>query len=303
MRIAVVGSGALGLYYGSLLQRSGNEVHFLLRRDYESIMARGLSVYSLNGDFHLAHINGYRSTHEIREVDLVLICLKTFANEHFQALVTPLVGKNTRILTLQNGLGNEELLAELFGPEKIFGGVAFICAYRGNPGTVHHVSEGKINLGPLQSEQNLGVEIIKDLFTGAGINCRVVSDLKKARWEKLVWNIPFNGTCALLQQPVNAVLAHKGSRDLISAMMSEIITAANAQQLTEKIPFSLAENMVVSSEKLGSYQPSMLIDRIEGRPLELDAIFRVPLTEAYKHGIPMLRVQTLFALLQAAVAG
>ena len=107
MRIAVVGAGALGLFYGALLQRGGNDVKFLLRRDYDDIVQGGLQVHSLDGDFHLPLVAGFRQAEEIGIVDLVVIGLKSWANDHYPELVGPLVGPATMILTLQNGLGNE----------------------------------------------------------------------------------------------------------------------------------------------------------------------------------------------------
>ena len=115
MNVAVVGAGALGLYYGAMLQHAGEDLHFLLRRDYEAIAAGGLRVYSINGNFELPRVNSYRTSEEIGVVDLVIIGLKTFANQQYAALIPPLLGKQTKILTLQNGLGNEEQLADLFG--------------------------------------------------------------------------------------------------------------------------------------------------------------------------------------------
>src|SRR5512137_65063 len=103
MRIAVIGAGALGLYYGALLQRAGNEVCFLLRRDFEAITRQGLTVRSISGDFHLDQVRGYRSPGEIGPVDLVLVGLKTFANHRLPELIPPLLGPETRVLTLQNG--------------------------------------------------------------------------------------------------------------------------------------------------------------------------------------------------------
>src|ERR1035437_6635016 len=108
MRIAIVGAGALGLYYGALLQRSGEDVHFLLRRDYDAITKQGLRIFSIDGDFTLQHVQGYRAPAEIGAVDLVLVGLKTFANNLYPELIGPLVDDGTQILTLQNGLGNEE---------------------------------------------------------------------------------------------------------------------------------------------------------------------------------------------------
>lgn len=147
MRIAVVGAGALGLYYGSMLQKGGHEVCFLLRRDLDVIPKSGLSVFSINGDFKLFPVAGYGSSEEIGMVDLVLVGLKTFANQSYRQLITPLLKDNSIILTLQNGLGNEEALAEIFGSERIMGGVAFLCSNRGEPGVVHHLGAGRIILG------------------------------------------------------------------------------------------------------------------------------------------------------------
>jgi 2-dehydropantoate 2-reductase len=297
MRIAVVGAGALGLYYGAVLQKSGHDVFFLLRSDYEVIKSDGLTVYSINGDFHLPKIKGFRTPTDIGVVDLVLVGLKTSANHLFGELITPLVGDNTLILTLQNGLGNEEMLAALFGKERILGGVAYLCSNRGKPGVVHHLGEGRILLGEYAQMDSTCTETIAACFRDAGVECRIVPDLKKARWEKLVWNIPFNGLCALTLKPVESLLKFEPTRRLITDIMEEVIHTANAQSLLKDIPASIAEKMVASSLKLGQYKPSMLIDRHEGRPLELEAIFGVPLRLAIAKGIKMPQVQQLYALL------
>ncbi|MDD2336288.1 MAG: putative 2-dehydropantoate 2-reductase [Geobacteraceae bacterium] len=298
MRIAVVGAGALGLYYGAVLQKSGNDVYFLLRSDYTAINAEGLTVYSVNGDFHLPKVKSFRSPSEIGTVDLVVVGLKTFANSSYAELITPLVGNKTQILTLQNGLGNEESLAALFGKEKILGGVAYLCSIREKPGEVRHLGEGRILLGEYSKIDSTRTEEIASRFRAAGVECRSVSDLKRARWEKLVWNIPFNGLCALMLKSVDSFLKFEPTRRLIREIMEEVITAANTQCLLKEIPLSLAEKMVASSSNLGQYKPSMLIDRLKDRPLELEAIFGIPLQIAAEKGIQMPRVQQIFALLQ-----
>ncbi len=303
MRIAVIGAGALGLFYGARLQKSGNDVHFLLRRDYEAISADGLTVNSVDGDFRLAKVNGYRTPEEMGTADLVLIGLKTFANHRYQELVGPLVGEKTIILTMQNGLGNEESLAELFDEHRILGGVAFLRSNRGIPGVVHHLGEGRVILGEYRQGETVMAEKIAPIFQAAGIECRVVPDLKRARWEKLVWNIPFNGLCALLQKPVDALLNQESTRHLIIEMMLEVIAGGNAQGLMKDIPSSFAEKLVSFSRDLGPYKPSMLIDRLEGRQLEIEAIFHKPLQAAEKLGIRMPRVETVSALLQSAENG
>ncbi len=299
MKIAVVGSGALGLYYGAMLQRAGHDLHFLLRSDYQAITRDGLQVRSINGDFHLPHVNGYRDSAAIGPVDLVLVGLKTFANDALVELVRPLLGTATAILTLQNGLGNEELLAKAFGAERIIGGVAFLCSNRGEPGEVLHLGEGRIRLGEFSAGLTTRAEHFAELFSAAAVPCQPVADLTRIRWEKLVWNIPFNGLCALSGKDVTELLGHAPSRALIAEMMTEVIAAANRQQLQEQIDGpAFIDHMLKMTDLMDHYQPSMMIDRIERRPLELEAIYGIPLRRAAAAGVPMQRVAMLHALLE-----
>ena len=298
MKIAIVGSGALGLYYGALLQRGGHDVHFLLRRDYDAIMNNGLTVHSINGDFHLTSVSGHKTTDSIGPVELVIVGLKTFANNSLFELIKPLIAADTQILTLQNGLGNEELLAELSGAERIVGGVAFLCSNRGEPGHVHHLAAGRIIIGEYQKGNDERLELIASAFTAAGIDCRTTGDLKRARWEKLVWNVPFNGLCALLQKPVDQLLSVQHCRKLVRDLMIEVIAAANAQNLSQTIPEKYADTMLEFTDGMGVYKPSMQIDREEGRELEIQAIFRVPLEYGRQQGVSMPRVEMLAVLLE-----
>jgi len=300
MRIAIVGAGALGLYYGALLQRSGQDVYFMLRRDFEAVSRNGLKVFSINGDFDLPVVQAYRTPQDIGPVDLVLVGLKTFANGMYADLITPLVGEGTRILTLQNGLGNEEALAELFGAERIIGGVAFLCSNRGEPGEVHHLAAGRIILGEYSRIDPEQVERLAGMFVSAGVDCRATADLKRARWEKLVWNIPFNGLCALLQQTVDRLLTVPATRQLVREIMLEVIRAANVQELSKPIPEGYADSMLEFTDDMGGYKPSMQIDREEGRQFEIAAIFRTPLDFGAGRGIAMTRVDMLATLLEQA---
>ncbi len=300
MRVGVIGAGALGLYYGALLQRGGHEVHFLMRRDFQAVSDHGLKVFSPKGDFHLADVRACRDSREIGPVDLVLVGLKSYANEHLAELTRPLVNPGTTILTLQNGLGNEEVLAAAFDRRQIVGGVAFLCCNRGEPGTVHHLDQGSIRIAEFAGGLSARLEQLAATFSQAGIPCEPCADLARVRWEKLVWNIPFNGLCALTGLPTDRLLACAESRQLITELMQEVIDAANRQNLAQPIeglPF--IERMLQVTTGMGAYRPSMMIDRQQGAPLELDAIYRIPLDRAAAAGAPMTRVAMLHALLEA----
>lgn len=304
MRIGIIGSGALGLYYGAMLQRSGQDVHFLLRRDYQAIRKKGLQVFSCNGDFHLPQLSGYQTAQEIGPVDLVIVGLKTISNHHLIELVSLLLGAETAILTLQNGLGNEELLAAAFGAERVLGGVAFLCSNRGEAGTVHHLGEGKIRLGEFSGGLSRRSQELATIFQAAGVPCAAVSDLRRARWEKLVWNIPFNGLSALLGKDVTDLLHHPPSKKLVKDLMLEVIAGANAQGLEKPIDApEFSQQLISFTEDMNHYRPSMMIDRAETRPLELEAIFAIPLRQAKATGISMPRVEMLLTLLDYGEQG
>src|SRR5438034_4049617 len=192
MKIGVVGCGALGSYYGAKLGRAGREVHLLLRSDYEVVRRNGVQVRSVEGDFHVQP-KCARAAAEIGVCDLVLIGLKTTANHQFPRLLPPLVGAKTAVMTLQNGLGNEAQMAALFGPEKILGGLCFVCLNRVEPGVIHHLAHGTIVMGEHQRWPEPRTHELASMFRHAGVPCKVTDNLERAHWEKLVWNIPFNG--------------------------------------------------------------------------------------------------------------
>ena len=146
MKIGVIGCGALGSYYGAKLGHSGQEVHFLLRSDYETVRRKGVLIRSNEGDFRF-NPKCAATPEAIGICDLVIIALKSTANDQLAKLLPPLVGPSTAVLTLQNGLGNEEILANLVGAEKVLGGLCFVCINRIEPGVIQHIAHGAIVMG------------------------------------------------------------------------------------------------------------------------------------------------------------
>lgn len=300
-RIAVVGAGAVGCYYGGRLAQCGREVHFLMRSDCEHVRKHGLRIKSQQGDARIAKVHCHRNTGEIGPCDLVIVALKATANEALPALIPPLLKPDTMLLTLQNGLGNEEFLARHFGAERVLGGLCFVCLNRTAPGVVEHIAQGQIILGEFQNGPQPRTQEVAAEFMRCGVVCSVTDNLMEARWKKLVWNIPFNGlSIAAGGIDTKAMLASEPLEFLVRALMEEIVEAAN--RLGHHLPASLVEDMISRTRAMAHYRTSSLIDFEQGRDVEVEAIWGEPWRRAFAAGIPMPRLEMLYHLIKHAVA-
>lgn len=300
MKIAVVGCGALGSYYGAILCRAGHRVHFLLRSDYDVVRARGVSIESVNGNFEVRP-ECARAPEGIGASDLVLVCLKTTANYVFPQLLPPLVGPESSVLTLQNGLGNEAAVAAVVGAEKTLGGICFVCLNRVAPGRIRHIAHGTVVLGEYGRPPEPRTQLIWKTIEDSGVPCKVAANLEQARWEKLVWNIPFNGLGVAgakgkIGLTTNVLLADPNWERVVRELMLETIAVARAKGL--EIPDSAAEFQISRTRQMGVYKASTLIDFERGQPLELESLFLAPLREAHRAGVPCPRLEALCATLR-----
>lgn len=296
--IAIVGAGAIGLFYGGRLARRGFNVHFLLRSDYEAIRQSGLSIQSVDGDFYLSpgELKIYKSPHEMPRADLVIVCLKTTSNADLPRLIPPLLRDDTAILTMQNGLGNEVLLAELFGESRVLGAMAFVCCNRIAPGIVNHIEQGFVRLGEFNRPAGARAKQIAQMFLDSGIDCQLLNDLNHGRWQKLVWNVPFNGLGALYQKTTEALLANSADEAEVRGLMGEIISTAESLGL--RYPADLIERQIQLTRPMGRYKTSMQMDRESHRPMEIEAIIGQPLEIAHKHQVPTPLLATLYSKLR-----
>ena len=298
-RVAVVGAGAVGSYFGMRLAEAGHDVRFLMRRDYDAVKAAGLHLTSHLGDLSLDAPTVERTPEALAahgEVDWVLVGLKATAIPDLPKLLGPLLSGDTRVLAIMNGLTvDDEIAAQLPDGASLFGGLGFIGVIRGEPGRVIHQEFGALNLGHHgddPDELQRGVA----LFAGSKVEIRPEPSLLKARWEKLCWNIPFNGLCVIAGGVgVDQVITEPPLYDAAYEIITEIVAAGNAdlEARGESVRIDggrLAHQFLTQTLNMGAYRPSTVIDYNEGRPLELDAIFRQPVQRASELGVgvPMM---------------
>jgi 2-dehydropantoate 2-reductase len=300
-RIAVVGSGAIGCYYGAKLAHSGCDVRFLMRGDVSEIRQVGLRISSKDGNLEAPEVKHYASTAEIGQVDLVLIAVKATSNADLLDLVPPLLGERTMLLTLQNGLGNEEFLAENFGAERVLGGLCFVCLNRVSRGLIEEYGHGHLTIGEFKGGPLPRTHEVVSLFDRAGVVCRVLENLMLERWRKLIWNVPFNGLSITAGGiDTAAILADERLRGISLALMDEVITAANACGYS--LPADAALEQIKRTEAMGNYKPSTLVDFEAGRPLEIEPIWGEPLRRARAAGVSVPRWEELYASLKELAA-
>jgi len=296
--VAVVGAGAVGLYYGGRLAEAGGDVRFLVRSDYDVLKAHGLRVDSVHGDFHLPAPRVFKSAEEIGPVDLVIVTWKATANDQLADVLPPLLHEKSEVLTLQNGLGNCEAVAAITGPMRVLGGQCFVCLNRIEPGHVKHLAGGRITLGEWRNGVPGRAAEIARRFKDANIPATAVDDLERAQWEKLVWNIPFNGlSVAEGGVTTDTLLASPETEAEIRALMAETIAAARA--LGHPLEDSLIDFNIDRTRPMGPYRTSSMIDYREGREVEVGPIWREPLRRGIAAGVKMPHLAKLLARIES----
>jgi len=300
-RIAIVGVGALGCYYGARLAKAGEDVHFLVRTGRAAVMARGIRVKTPTERIHLKKVRAYGTPEEIGPCDLVVVALKATANDQLPRLLPPLVGTNTVVLTLQNGLGVEEPVAEVVGADRVAGAICFIGCTRTAPGVVECLFPGLMLIGKFGKPAGERTHAVAALFQRAGVKCEAQNNLEEMRWKKLVWNVPFNGLAlAAGGITTDVIMADEGLRLLARRLMEEVIDAA--AKFGHGIPRSFIDLQFDRTAKMGAYSPSSLDDFRAGREIELEEIWGEPVRRAKSVGAPVPRMEMLYWLLQRMLA-
>ncbi|MDD6228591.1 MAG: putative 2-dehydropantoate 2-reductase [Bacteroidales bacterium] len=296
MRYAIIGTGAIGGYYGAKLVRAGRDVHFLLHSDYEYVRQHGLRIESCDGDFTLPHVNAYRRAADMPACDVVIVGMKNVNNHMLPDLVRPVLKPGGIVLLIQNGIGVEADMQKALPEAQLAAGLAFICSAKAGPGLIRHQCYGSINIGNYSCrDRELFDRLLEDL-QDASIKAAEV-DYATARWRKAVWNMPFNGMTVALDTRTDLLLKNPATRHLIREQMMEVVGAAQAlgvRGLDEKF----VDKMIADTLTMTPYSPSMKLDYDNGRPMEIYYLYTRPIEEARKAGFSMPRLAMLEAELR-----
>ncbi|OQA48187.1 MAG: 2-dehydropantoate 2-reductase [Bacteroidetes bacterium ADurb.Bin302] len=300
MKYAIVGTGAIGGFYGGELARIGKDVHFLLRSDYEFVKQNGLKVHSVNGDFCINPINAYNDAKQMPQCDIILVCMKTTQNHLLPELLYPLVKPSTCIVLVQNGLNIEKKLASSYPDIDIAAGMAFVCCNKIKIGEIMHLDYGKLTVSPYQGKCSYLKTLCNDL-TEAGIDNYLWEEYVTARWRKLVWNIPYNGLTVVLNTTTELLMKNKASRQLVKELMEEV--RAGGLACGADIPDNFIDEMLKSTDQMRPYDPSMRLDFLRHHQMEIEAIYSNPIAAAHNAGVEMPKIAMLEKQLKFIQAG
>jgi 2-dehydropantoate 2-reductase len=297
-RILVVGTGAIGGFYGGKLAQAGASVSTLCRSDYEVVKSKGITVTSILGDFHFTPEKVIRDLGEYSPLpDYILVGLKVLPEIDTAEIIKEVVGSETAIVLLQNGVEIEEPVARAFPDNEIISGLAFICATRTSPGHIDHTDFGRVVIGRYPAGTSVKAEELARLFNKAGLKCMVTEDAVTARWRKLVWNAPFNPISVLGGgADTKTMMENPESLELARKVMEEVcrIAAATGHPLPEEI----VQQNIDGTRAMAPYKSSMLVDFEAGRPVEVEAILGNGLRVAKRHGVSAPYMESLYGLLK-----
>jgi 2-dehydropantoate 2-reductase len=297
MRILVLGAGAVGGYFGVLLARGGHDVTFVARGETLAALRRhGLTVLAGSETIRLVPVRAVADPAAAPAPDLVLVCVKSYDTAGAAAALRPAVGPDTIVLSLQNGIENEELLARALALPPLMIALTQIGVERAAPATVRYRGRGTILFGEPDGRESARARRTAEALAAAGVPHQLRAEILVAAWEKLAWNAGFNAVTTLTQSTVAEALALPASREVIVRAMEEVDAVATALGIAVRRGRTAAV-LEESRSGLPDFQTSMLQDLRQGRRLEHDALNGAVVRAAARAGVPVPVNATLAALL------
>jgi 2-dehydropantoate 2-reductase len=304
MRIAVMGTGGTGGYFGGLLARAGEEVVFIARGAHlEAIRKSGLAVKSvLAGDFNIT-ATATDNPGDIGPVDFVLFCVKAYDNAAAAEQIRPLIGPETVVLSVQNGIDNEQQIGEVIGPDHIVGCVSYVSSTIKSPGVIAQTGgPGTIVFGEMHGGTSARTEALQSTLQNSGITAELHSDIQSALWQKFIGICGVNGVTALTRLPMGEIVACKETHNLMRGTMQEVEAVARA--CGANLPEGCVDqSMDFFSSVEPSVRGSMYYDLTAGRRLELDVLNGAVVRLGSENGIPTPINFAIYAALKPYLDG
>jgi len=270
MRIAVMGAGAVGGYFGAKLAAAGHDVAFIARGKHLAALRRdGLRVNSPGGNLSIKNALFTADAAQAEGADLILFCVKSYDTEAAVERLRPSVGASTVILSLQNGVDNTDKIARHFDDRRTLAGVVYVGAQVISPGVIEHSTGGSIIFGPRTGGDSEATKIVHQAFATAAIPCQASAEIQKAQWRKLLWNSPFCAISCLTRATVRDIVESESLARLAVDCMEEVRQSAQTRDIDLSPEFF--DETLKFSQSLGAFKPSMLQDLEAGKPLEYEA--------------------------------
>jgi 2-dehydropantoate 2-reductase len=272
MKIAIFGAGAVGAYFGGRLAQAGEEVVFIARGSHlEALRGSGLKVDSINGDFEIPKLQATDDPSEAGKVDVVVVGVKAWQVPQAAAAMAPMIGANTFILPLQNGIEAPSHLAEVFGPEHVLGGLCGLICFVKEPGHIQHVGiDPFVNFGELDNRSSERCRKLREAFLRAGVNSDVPPDIQVAMWRKFLFIVSTSGMGAITRSPIGVFRKLPETRKMLEQVMQEVFQVGRA--LDVDLPDDAASTAMGFIDGLPpDGTASMQRDIMEGRPSELES--------------------------------
>jgi 2-dehydropantoate 2-reductase len=298
MEIAIVGTGGVGGYYGGLLARQGHAVTFIARGEHlNAIREKGLQVESVHGDFRIEPAKATDNPAEIGPVELVLFCTKTYANEGAARQVEPIVGPETTVMSLQNGVEAAEQIGRILGSEHLIGGTTWISSSVAAPGVIKQVSQfRRIVLGELNGQITARVQAIFSAFQETGITIELSEDILKILWTKFVFISAISSMGSLTRLPIGEYRDIRESRSMMIGLMREIEALAHAQNID--LDQDVVEQSLDFIDNAAAHiRASMQLDVAAGRRSEIESMVGVIGRKGRELGISTLTADLIYAAL------
>jgi 2-dehydropantoate 2-reductase len=272
MRVAVFGSGGVGGYFGGRLAQAGEDVIFIARGEHlRAIQKDGLKVESIKGDFQVKPAQAAAGPQEIGMVDVALVAVKAWQVSSAAVLLKSVVGPDTFVVPLSNGVEAPDQLAAILGEEHVFGGLCRISSFIAAPGIIQHTAiDPFVAFGELTGEPSQRAEKLRLAFDKAGVNVQVPNDIRKAMWEKFVFIAAISGMGSVTRVPAGLVRSLPETRALLDKAIQEIAAVARCQGIS--LADDIADRTLAFIDSMPPHTTaSMARDIQEGRPSELES--------------------------------